>query len=56
MGQIKCGVEECSYWKDMECQAKAIEVASSGDDPRVSTSEGTMCQTFQYKDYGKIRQ
>lgn len=54
MSEIKCGVEECSYWKNMACHAKAIEVASSGDDPKVNTSEGTMCQTFQHKGYGKM--
>lgn len=45
MSDIKCAVEECSYWDNSICTASAIEVRSSGD-RKVKTSDGTCCETF----------
>jgi len=48
VADIKCSVEECQYWDNMNCAAGAIEVRSNGD-RKVNTSEGTKCHTFRPK-------
>lgn len=42
----KCMCEECHYNRNYECFADSIEVRSSGD-RRVTSSDGTFCETFQ---------
>jgi hypothetical protein len=44
--QVKCGVDNCHYWKSNYCTADALEVNPSGDG-HADTSEGTSCTTFK---------
>lgn len=43
-----CKCEECHYNRNFECHADSIEVKSVGD-KKVSSSEGTCCNTFKPK-------
>lgn len=45
---MKCMCEECHYNKDFECCADGIEVHSSAEDNKVTSSEGTCCHTFKH--------
>ena len=44
--QVKCGVDNCEYWRNHYCTASAIEVNPMGDG-HAKTSEGTCCTTFR---------
>lgn len=47
---VRCVVEECVYHKKHQCTAESIEVQSNGNDI-VGTPKGTLCATFQYRDF-----
>ncbi len=44
--QVKCGVDNCHYWKNHVCHADSLEVNPQGDG-RANTSDGTCCTTFK---------
>lgn len=46
MSRIKCLVEECKYNSSYHCDAKEIEVRSSGN-TSVSCPDETACETFE---------
>ncbi|WP_338011878.1 DUF1540 domain-containing protein [Desulforamulus ferrireducens] len=46
---IKCSVTECSYNKDVECFAPAIQVARDGNLSSAKNSDNTKCETFKPK-------
>lgn len=44
--QVRCSVDNCHYWKNNSCNAKALEVNSmEGKNP--NTSDDTCCTTFK---------
>ena len=49
--QVRCGVNNCHFWKNNYCTANALEVNTMGDG-YAETSDGTCCTTFRPK--GKI--
>ncbi len=48
--QVKCGVDNCEYWREHYCTANAVEVNAMGDG-HARTSEGTCCTTFKDKSF-----
>lgn len=47
--QVKCGVDNCHYWKGHYCTASALEVNAMGDG-YARTSDGTCCTTFKSRE------
>lgn len=43
----KCMCEECHYNDSFECMADGIEVMSSAPNNKVTSSDGTCCNTFK---------
>lgn len=46
---MKCMCEECYYNDNFECCADEIQVRSSAESNKVTTSEGTCCDTFIHR-------
>ncbi|MGI5901112.1 MAG: DUF1540 domain-containing protein [Desulfitobacteriia bacterium] len=46
MGTVKCSVEECQYYNQMECHAPLIHVNYNGVN-HSSQSQETQCDTFK---------
>jgi hypothetical protein len=44
--EVKCGVDNCHYWKSQACHADNLEVNPLGDG-KAHTSDGTCCTTFK---------
>ena len=51
---VRCSVEECKYNEKKLCSADHIEVRSNGNDI-VGTNKGTLCSTFEYRDFDDVR-
>jgi hypothetical protein len=51
---VHCSVEECKYNDNKDCTAKSIHVKSNGNDI-VGTEKGTLCATFEYRDFDDVR-
>ncbi|MFZ5645360.1 MAG: DUF1540 domain-containing protein [Bacillota bacterium] len=49
MQNIKCTVTECTYNKDIQCDAPMIQVARDGQINHASNSDNTKCETFKPK-------
>ncbi len=47
---VRCLVEECVFNEGEDCTAEEISVESNGNDI-VGTHRGTMCATFEYRDF-----
>lgn len=51
---VRCTVEECKYNENKDCTANSIEVRANGNDI-VGTKKGTLCATFEYRDFDDAR-
>jgi hypothetical protein len=51
---VRCTVEECKYNDNQDCTAREILVQSNGNDI-VGTEKGTLCATFEYRDFDDAR-